>query len=159
MTDNFTVSLSAGYTDAQLQEDVPQAGVMSGDRLPDVPEWSANVTLDYVVPVKSGEFFAVANWNYVDETLEFIGDGGDDVTGFGVISGNSKPDYDILDLRVGFTSEENWEWLVYVDNVTDEEAIYSYSDALAFNIEAYDRTVRNRPRTFGHLLYLQVLVW
>ena len=42
-----------------------------------------------------------------------------------------------------------WEAVFYVDNLTDEEAIYSYSDALAFNIEDYDRTVRNRPRTIG----------
>ncbi|MAT92975.1 MAG: TonB-dependent receptor [Halioglobus sp.] len=149
VTDNFTVSIAAGYTDAELQDDVPDAGVESGDQLPDVPEWTANLTLDYVIPVEAGEWFAVANWNYVDETLEFIGDANDDVSDFGVISGNKKPDYDILDLRIGFTSEDNWEWLFYVDNVTDEEAIYSYSDALAFNLDSYDRTVRNRPRTFG----------
>jgi iron complex outermembrane receptor protein len=85
----------------------------------------------------------------VDETLEFIGEADDDVSGNGVISGNAKPDYGILDMRIGFSSKANWEWVVYVDNVTDEEAIFSYSDALAFNLPVYDRTVRNRPRTIG----------
>tara|TARA_R110000823_G_scaffold171736_11_gene304263 strand:+ start:31028 stop:33289 length:2262 start_codon:yes stop_codon:yes gene_type:complete len=149
VTENFTVSLAAGYTEAEFQDDVPQAGIESGDQLADVPEWTANVTLDYVIPVDTGEFFMVANYNYVDETLELAGEAGDDLTDNGIISGNRKPDYDILNLRVGFTSADNWEWLVYVDNVTDEEAIYSYSDALAFNLTSYDRTVRNRPRTFG----------
>ncbi|MCR9106496.1 MAG: TonB-dependent receptor [Gammaproteobacteria bacterium] len=149
IAENLTLSISGSYTDAELKEDVPTAGVSAGDRLPDVPEFSANINLDYVIPVDTGEFFVVANWNYVDETLEFVGQADDDVTGFGVISGNSKPQYDIIDLRVGFSSEDDWEWLLYVDNLTDEEAIYSYSDALAFNIESYDRTVRNRPRTIG----------
>jgi len=99
--------------------------------------------------VDSGEFFTVANYNYVDETLELAGKPGDDISGNGIISGNSKPDYGILNLRAGFTSSDNWEWVLYVENVTDEEAIYSYSDALAFNLTNYDRTVRNRPRTFG----------
>ena len=54
-----------------------------------------------------------------------------------------------MSLRIGFTSDNNCEALVYVDNLSDEEAIYTYSDALAFNIGQYDRTVRNRPRTIG----------
>lgn len=149
VTDNFTVSLSGGYTDAQFKDNVPTAGVESGDNLADVPEWTANLTLDYTVPVAAGHFFGLANYNYVDETLELSGKADDDISGNGIISGNTKPDYGILNLRVGFTSNDNWEWLVYVDNVTDEEAIFSYSDALAFNLSIYDRTVRNRPRTIG----------
>ena len=149
LSENLTLSISASYTDAELQDDVPTAGVSEGDKLPDVPEWTANVNVDYVMPVDGGEFFAVANWNYVDETQEFVGTAGDDVSGFGVISGNIKPDYDIVDVRFGYASEENWELLLYVDNLTDEEAIYSYSDALAFNLPIYDRTVRNKPRTIG----------
>ncbi len=149
VTDNLTVSLAAGYTEAEFQDDVPQAGIESGDELADVPEWTANVTLDYTIPVDTGEFFAVANYNYVDETLELAGQANDDISGNGIISGNTKPDYEIINLRVGFSSADNWEWLLYVDNVTDEEAIYSYSDALAFNLTAYDRTVINRPRTIG----------
>jgi len=149
ITDRLTVGLSGAYTDATFKDDVPEAGVRSGDRLADVPEWTFNVNLDYVVPVTTGEFFGIANFNFVDDTLELAGRLGDDISGNGIISGNRKPDYGILDLRLGFSSEDNWEWLVYVDNATDEEAIYSFSDALAFNLEDFDRTVRNRPRSFG----------
>jgi iron complex outermembrane receptor protein len=149
VTDNFTVSIGASYTDAELLDDVPTAGVSEGDKLTDVPEWTANITLDYTLPGEEGDWFGIASYNYVDETLEFIGEADDDVSGNGVISGNAKPDYGILDMRIGFSSKANWEWVVYVDNVTDEEAIFSYSDALAFNLPVYDRTVRNRPRTIG----------
>ena len=149
VTDNFTVSLAGGYTDAEFKDDVSSAGIEAGDQLADVPEFTFNVTLDYVIPVRSGEYFAVLNYNYVDETLELPGQANDDISGNGIISGNVKPDYEIVDLRLGYTSSNQWEALLYVDNLTDEEAIYSYSDALAFNIDAYDRTVRNRPRTIG----------
>ncbi|MEM9254584.1 MAG: TonB-dependent receptor [Pseudomonadota bacterium] len=149
LTDNLRVSLGAGYTVAELKDTIAEAGVSSGDRLPDVPEWTANVTLDYTIPAESGEWFGVVNYNYVDETLEFVGEAGDDVTDFGVISGNRKPEYNLFDVRIGFTSDASWEWLFYVDNVTDEDAIFSYSDTLAINLTSYDRTVRNRPRTFG----------
>lgn len=149
VTDHFTVSLAGGYTDAEFKDDVPNAGIESGDQLADVPEFTFNVTLDYVIPVRSGEYFAVLNYNYVDETLELPGQANDDISGNGIISGNVKPDYEIVDLRLGYTSSDQWEVLLYVDNLTDEEAIYSYSDALAFNITDYDRTVRNRPRTIG----------
>ena len=100
-------------------------------------------------PVSSGEIFTVFSYSYVDETLELAGQPGDDISENGIISGNVKPDYEILDLRVGFASQSNWEAVLFVDNLTDEEAIYTYSDVLAFNIPAYDRTVRNRPRTYG----------
>ena len=149
VNENLTANFSLGYTEAEFQDDVPQAGVESGDLLADVPEWTYNLTLDYVIPVDNGEYFAVFNYNYVDETLELSGSANDDISANGIISGNSKPDYEIVNLRVGFTSDDQWEVILFVDNATDEEAIYSYSDALAFNIPAYDRTVRNTPRTAG----------
>lgn len=149
LTDNFTLSAATGYTDAEFKETVETAGITKGDNLADVPEWTVNVSLDYTLPVSYGEYFVVYAYNWVDDTLELPGKDSTDVSGNGIISGNVKPSYEIMDLRLGFTSENNWEAVLYVDNLTDEEAIYSYSDALAFNIEAYDRTVRNRPRTIG----------
>jgi outer membrane receptor protein involved in Fe transport len=149
LTDNFTVAAAAGYTDAEFKDTIDSAGINKGDSLADVPEWTFNLTLDYIIPVSYGEYFAVFNYNYVDDTLELPGTKSSDISGNGIISGNVKPSYEILDLRLGFTSENNWEAVLYVENLTDEEAIYSYSDATAFNIDAYDRTVRNRPRTIG----------
>ena len=136
VNENLTANFSLGYTEAEFQDDVPEAGVESGDLLADVPEWTYNLTLDYVIPVDNGEYFAVFNYNYVDETLELSGSANDDISANGIISGNSKPDYEIVNLRVGFTSDDQWEVILFVDNATDEEAIYSYSDALAFNIPA-----------------------
>ena len=149
ITDNLGLNMGVGYTDAEFKDDVPEAGIESGDLLADVPEWTYNISLDWTIPTKSGEVFSVLSYSYVDETLELAGQPDDDLSGNGIISGNVKPDYEIVDLRVGYTSDGNWEAVLFVDNLTDEEAIYTYSDVLAFNIPAYDRTVRNRPRTYG----------
>lgn len=149
LTDTLGLNIALGYTDAEFKDDVAEAGIESGDKLADVPEWTYNVSLDWGMPMDNGELYAIASYSYVDEQLELAGDASDDLSGNGIISGNVKPDYEIVDLRVGYTSNDNWEAVLYVDNVTDEEAIYTYSDVLAFNIPAYDRTVRNRPRTYG----------
>lgn len=150
VTDNVTVNLSAGYTDAEFKDDVPEAGIEQGDSLADVPEWTFNATLDWVIPVSGGEWFTVLSYSYVDETLELAGQPNDPVQANGIASGNVKPDYEIIDWRVGFSSGSGWETVLFVDNLTDEDqAIFTYSDVLAFNIPAYDRTVRARPRTIG----------
>jgi len=149
LSENLTFNAGLGYIDAEFKDNVPSAGIESGDSLADVPELTYNLSLDYVIPADAGEFFVVGSYNYVDETLEIPGKAGDDVSGAGIDSGNERPDYGIFDLRAGYTSEEGWEAVVFVDNVTDEEAIYGYNDAIAFAFEGSDPTVRNRPRTIG----------
>jgi len=146
---NLNVSAGLGYINAEFKDDVPSAGIESGDSLADVPELTYNISVDYVIPAASGEYFVVGTYNYVDETLEIPGTSNTDVSGNGIDSGNVRPDYGLLNLRAGYTSSEGWEALVFVDNVTDEEAIYGYNDAIAFTFPVTDPTVRNRPRTVG----------
>ena len=143
------MSAGLGYINAEFKDDVPSAGIESGDSLADVPELTYNISVDYVIPAASGEYFVVGTYNYVDETLEIPGTSNTDVSGNGIDSGNVRPDYGLLNLRAGYTSSEGWEALVFVDNVTDEEAIYGYNDAIAFTFPVTDPTVRNRPRTVG----------
>ena len=138
-----------GYIDAEFKEDVPDAGIESGDKLADVPELTYNIAVDYVIPFEDGEVFIVGSLNYVDETLELPGQAGDDLTGAGIDSGNVRDDYTILDLRAGYTSNAGWEAVIFIDNVTDEDAIYGFNDAIAFTFPETDPTVRNRPRTVG----------
>jgi outer membrane receptor protein involved in Fe transport len=92
--------------------------------------------------------------NYVDQTLELPGRADDDVSGNGIDSTNVRPDYTIVDLRVGYISESGWEASLFADNTFDEAAIYGFNDAIAFALPGSDPTVRNRPRTIGvSLLY------
>ena len=153
ISEQLTLSAGLGYIDAQFEETVLSPDdvviVESGDLLADVPELTYNIALDYVVPVNGGEYFALGNLNYVDETLELPGRPSDDVFPNGIDSTNVRPDYTVLDLRAGFTSDAGWEASVFIENATDELALYGYNDAIAFAFPGSDPTVRNRPRTIG----------
>ncbi len=158
ISDNLILSAGLGYVDAQFEETVlsPDGVVIveRGDLLTDVPEITFNVALDYTIPASRGEYYVLGNLNYVDETLEVPGQPDDDLTGNGIDSGNVRSDYTVVDLRAGYSSESGWDLSLYVDNATDEEAVYGYNDAIAFAFPGSDPTVRNRPRTVGvSLLY------
>ncbi|MFC6632717.1 TonB-dependent receptor [Microbulbifer taiwanensis] len=149
VTERLTLNAGVGYTDAEFTETVSTAGITEGDRLTDVPEMTASLSADWSMPLASGEVFVLGSINYVDETLEVPGSASSDVSGFDIDSGNAKPSYTIANLRIGYASFENWEASFFVDNLTDEVAIYSYNDAIVFNLPGFDRTARNRPRTMG----------
>jgi outer membrane receptor protein involved in Fe transport len=149
VTDNFLIDFNVGYTDAEFTEDAPGTGIEDGDKLADVPEWTFNAVFDWTIPMNAGQIFTLLSYTWVDDTLELAGQASDDTVPQGIVSGNVKPDYDMVNLRLGYNSDSNWQVVFFVDNLTDEEALYTYSDVLAFNIGAYDRTVRARPRTTG----------
>ena len=153
VSDNVTISAGLGYVDAQFEETVLSpdgvAIVEKGDLLADVPELTLNLSIDYTIPADSGEYFLLGSMNFVDETLEVPGLSTDNLNSNGIDSGNVRSDYTIFDLRAGFISENGWELSLFIDNATDEEAVYGYNDAIAFAFPGSDPTVRNRPRTIG----------
>ncbi len=151
--DNATFNFNLGYIDAQFEETVQIPGsppiVEKGDLLADVPKWTYYISLDYTIPANSGEYYVLGSLNYVDETLELPGRPDDDITGNGIDSTNVRPDYTLLNLRGGYISESGWEAALFIENVTDQVAIYGFNDAIAFAFPGSDPTVRNRPRTVG----------
>lgn len=149
INDNLTVNAGFGYTEAEFTETVSAAGIEDGDLLADVPELTWSVSADWTQALGDGELFIYGSVSYVDDSLEISGSSKTDVTNIPLESGNVKPDYTLVDLRVGYSSGGNWKAAIFIDNVTDEEAIYTYNDAIVFNLPGYDRTVRNRPRTVG----------
>jgi outer membrane receptor protein involved in Fe transport len=160
VSDNLTLFANLGTIDAKFDETVSGATddiVTKGDKLADVPQLMYNLGFDYVIPRTGGEFYVLGNLNYVDETLELIGKPGDDVSGTGIDSGNVRPNYTTIDMRFGYLSADGWEATMFVENLTDEDAIYGFNDAIAFACTSAscgpgttaDPTVRNRPRTIG----------
>jgi outer membrane receptor protein involved in Fe transport len=153
ISDRLLLNAGLGYVDAQFNETILSPDdvviVEKGDRLADVPEITWNLGLEYTIPASSGEYYLLGSVNFVDETLEVPGRSSDDVSGAGIDSGNVRSDYTLVDLRAGFISESGWEVSLFVDNATDEEAVYGYNDAIAFTFSPADPTVRNRPRTVG----------
>ncbi|MFM0044846.1 TonB-dependent receptor [Paraburkholderia metrosideri] len=88
--------LGAGltYLDSRLTQDVPGIGAVSGDRLPNTPDFSATLNLDYL--------FNVASYRaYVGATEAYIGPRNSNFPGSKTAPNFNMPGYFTTDLRAG----------------------------------------------------------
>jgi iron complex outermembrane recepter protein len=133
----LVLAQNVGYTHATNSTTVPDAGVVSGDRLLDVPEVTTNTNLSYHYPLVGAlSLVASVNNSYVDSIQ--------DIT-FGR---NTLPSYDLVNTRFGVQSDR-WSVLLFVDNLTDKRALLSDTGALSANISILNRVATNQPRTIG----------
>ena len=90
LTPNLLVTLGASYNDTEIEDDGISRGnllaactvtdpivggvcaVIDGNPLPQAPEWIANFTLRYGIPVGNGELFAYTDWAYRSEVNFFL---------------------------------------------------------------------------------------
>ena len=137
LTPELTITQNAGYTHATNSTTVPGAGVVSGQRLLDVPDWTANTSLTWEHPL-SDQFTFVGR-----VTNSYVGSM-QDIT----YTRNTLPGYDLVDLRAGITTH-GWSAFLFVDNVTNKLALLSDTGALSANVPILNRVAVNQPRTIG----------
>ena len=134
LTDNLIGRFGFAYTDAELTEDFATPGDAligyEGDKLPGVPELTANLSLEYSAPLSNGwEWLARVGAVYIDEVET---DFNIDAPNYTVSDSNT-----IVDLSAAFYSED-WELRVFVDNVTDERAAGNARSPNFFSAFDYD---------------------
>lgn len=132
----LALAASATWADAEEED--------SGDRLPYAPEWSANLSLDYVYPWSSAglEWHVEGVVNYRDEQYQQRGE--------------SSPDnaLTMVDLRLALASADGaWEVALLGKNLLDEESSFGF-DFPFFGgqlLPAGSTTIGslNRPRTLA----------
>jgi iron complex outermembrane recepter protein len=127
LTPQLLMTLGASYNDTEIEDDSIAVGtcfactvtdpivgglaVIDGNRLPQAPEWIANFTLRYGIPVGNGEFFAYTDWAYRSEVNFFLYES-IEFTGKELLEGG---------LRVGYNwSEGKYEAALFGRNITDE---------------------------------------
>jgi len=138
------LSANAAYTDAVLTTDSPAISGKVGDRLPDVPKFSANLSVDYDFPVTADvEGFVGGNYQYMGaRVMDFEA---------GLPPNLERPvmgSYDTVNLRAGI-SRGGLAAEFHVKNVGNSygfnrltsEVIDGYSAPLAASVI--------QPRTFG----------
>jgi outer membrane receptor protein involved in Fe transport len=111
------------WIDAVLTQTVPGAGMsgeiygIDGDRLPNTPRWSGNLSVDYNFPLVS-DFRG-----FVGGALSYVGDRLD---AFSSASPQRQdlPAYAKLDLHAG-TTFNTWTANLYVNNVADKRGLIS----------------------------------
>jgi iron complex outermembrane recepter protein len=133
----FVLSQNVGYTHATNSTTLPAAGVVSGDRLLDVPEVTANTALSYKQPLAN-------DLNFVSRLTNSYVSGIQDIT----FTRNSLPAYDLVSLRAGVETGR-WSVTAFADNLTNKMALLGDTGALSANISILNRVATNQPRTIG----------
>lgn len=129
------LGFNGSYTDATLSEDVPSLAGRDGDRLPNVPKWSAAVTVDYEFAI-NGDLKANIGGGYRHMGARHSALSEDpERFRFG--------SHDVLDLNASVASE-TWTLRLFARNVTNE---YAYLHGAA-NGPVFDAIVL-QPRTIG----------
>jgi outer membrane receptor protein involved in Fe transport len=133
----LVLSQNAGYTHATNSTTLPAAGVVAGQRLLDVPEFTANTTVSYKYPLTGSlNLLTRATNTYVDSMQ--------DIT----YGRNELPPYDLVGVRGGVESDR-WSAVLFIDNATNKVALLSDTGALSANISILNRVATNQPRTIG----------
>ncbi|MBI1398867.1 TonB-dependent receptor [Hyphomonas sp.] len=106
---------------------------ISGNSFPNAPEWIANMTARYAIPVMGGEYYGFTDWAYKGETNFFLYDSVE----FG------QEGYWEGGLKFGYKSDRGYDASIFVRNILDEEAL---EGAIDFNnLTGFV----NEPRTYG----------
>jgi iron complex outermembrane recepter protein len=129
-TDNLSLSGSLSYNKTEIDDANLEVGIcgggctvtdpinartgnarINGNSLPNAPEWIANFSAEYRIPLATGELFALTDWSFKGETNFFLYE-----------SKEFREDgYWEGGLRAGFrTADGKREIAVYGRNITDE---------------------------------------
>jgi len=132
ITPHLLATLGASYNDTEIKDNTLRVGVcfactvtdptvaiggttfaaIDSNQLPQAPEWIANFTLRYGIPIGGGELFAYTDWSYRSEVNFFLYES-TEFTGKELLEGG---------LRVGYNwSGGKYEVAVFGRNITDEE--------------------------------------
>jgi len=129
---NLRVSLGGAYTNAELTEDAPGIGGMSGDRLPSSPEYSFNLGLQYDFEMGGHPFYVGGDYAYVDDFFNRLGETGVKIGDYGQLNISAGLNYNSFNIEI------------FGQNLTDENALI-HADIAVFD----DRAYQLRPRTIG----------
>jgi outer membrane receptor protein involved in Fe transport len=167
-SDSWLFSLAGSFLEAEFDSTVLDStgavlgGVQEGNRLASVPDFQIAASATYTIPVS----FAGATDLYFSGTIHHVGDRitqpSDQVAGageftsglpFGGATGNEVTSvnllldsYENINLSSGLVFD-NWEAVLYVRNVTDENANLSFDRERGGRARLAYRT--NQPRTIG----------
>ena len=140
-TDNFNFSGSIGYVDAVFTETSAETGVTAGDKITNTPEITASLLAQYLFPVADEyQGYIQGSYQYTDEILDPTTSRGTPV----------RPSFSTVGLRLG-VQHQNWEVVLFVDNLTDERGVLVESINQAPNTLPFLANHRAviRPRTYG----------
>ncbi|MYE84162.1 MAG: TonB-dependent receptor [Gammaproteobacteria bacterium] len=128
----FTVAAGVGYTNTKITDAGAATSIAEGDPLPNVPEWTAVVTVNHDFRLNNGlDLFWRADYRYIDSSVSR--------------SGLHRPAYRLVNLRGGVRLDR-MDIAVYLENVTNEHANLADPNELS---DGLNLLAVNRPFTAG----------
>lgn len=137
-SDNLTLNIGGSYTEATLDQDVPNLNAEEGDPAPFVPELSLSGSAEYTQSISDEmEGFVFLNAQYTD----------DRGTEFSAANANYRKmkGFTTANLRIG-VKWEDLEISLYGNNLFDSRGVVRSSRRPPFDPDA---SIRVQPRTIG----------
>jgi iron complex outermembrane receptor protein len=135
-TRDFTLAGAFAYQDAHLSEADPDLGGANGERLPNVPRFTAAVNADYNLPGSSLRPTVGATLRHISDRMAAFDRG--------PLGQYRLPAYQTVDLRTGITLGPGNALQLYVHNLFD-----SRGQLAVFNNTGPGRVSILQPRTVG----------
>jgi iron complex outermembrane receptor protein len=133
---NWTINGSFAYTDAKLDDPVPDLDATTGEHLPNVPRFSSTVATDYRFALLSQKSDVGAAWNYMGSRNAGF-EGSDELAYVPLHS------YSTVDLHTGMDFGR-YNLNLYAKNVFDKWAVVSVDTS-----DTLYRAAVLHPRTIG----------
>jgi outer membrane receptor protein involved in Fe transport len=160
LSENWVVGVNAEKMEAETDTEHDLTGdgesnLIKGLRLPLVPSWKSSAWLEYTRPTNfmgGDQFFLRTQWSYTGDSLNILEPLGKDDPNPQL----KNPSYLIGDIRAGIVGED-WQVDLFINNLTDERAIYTHQTGLfewgaaqTVDGRAHHQTVfTNRPTEMG----------
>ena len=139
--DNMEIGFNAQWVTAELDEDLSDGSAPAGSRLPQVPEFKANLWMDTSIDTQmmgANEGFFRASVSYTGDTVSAVQPG----------SQFTQKSYKSIDLKYGLMGDD-WEVNLFINNVSDERADIAVNDWFFDFFFGNARQYVNRPREVG----------
>jgi outer membrane receptor protein involved in Fe transport len=137
LLEGLTLSANTGYADAYLTQNSLETGSYKGERLQDVPRWTASSSLVYSRPINDRW---TATWR---AEYSFMASRVD-----ATYATNDLPAYSLVNLRMS-VSDTKWTAALFVNNLLNTRAYLSDSTSLSLNLPTFNRVSTNQPLTAG----------
>lgn len=133
----LTLEQSVGYSRARFSTDNASSATKAGDKLLNVPEWTASSSLRYAQAIND-------DYGFVGR-LGVVYVGSQDAL---TAQRTTLPSYTLVGLRGGIEAD-TWSTTLFVDNLTNRKVALNNTQSLTINTPSLDRVSTNRPRTIG----------
>lgn len=134
LTKEFSFGLAGNYTSAKMTSGVDSLGVLPGDRVPGVPEWSLSSDLEYGRAVAGGRGYARLNGQWTGKSQGVIFHDDPDF---------ARPSYFVMGGSLGYEGD-HLKLSLFVNNLLNQHRILQRP-----NVALVEYALTSTPRTIG----------